>query len=83
MPVTSDADQKILRELIQSMWVYGSPKAKWILEHFNRMLPRFVKVFPHEYQRVLAQRENQQAREGFNTPVIPANGSGAAEVLHG
>ena len=28
----------------------GSPRAEWILEHCDTMLPKFVKVFPHEYQ---------------------------------
>ena len=31
----------------------GSPRAKWVLENWAEMLPRFVKVFPHEYKRVL------------------------------
>jgi hypothetical protein len=31
----------------------GSPQAKWILKHWEAMLPKFVKVFPHEYKRVL------------------------------
>ncbi len=30
-----------------------SPQAKWILKHWDAMLPKFVKVFPHEYKRVL------------------------------
>jgi len=33
----------------------GSPRAKWILDNWETMLPKFVKVFPHEYKRVLAQ----------------------------
>jgi glutamate synthase domain-containing protein 2/glutamate synthase domain-containing protein 3 len=33
----------------------GSPRAKWILDNWDTMLPKFVKVFPHEYKRVLAQ----------------------------
>jgi len=32
----------------------GSPRAKWILDNWDTMLPKFVKVFPHEYKRVLA-----------------------------
>ena len=31
----------------------GSPRANWILEKWDFMLPKFVKVFPHEYKRVL------------------------------
>jgi hypothetical protein len=31
----------------------GSPRAAWILEHWADAQPRFIKVFPHEYKRVL------------------------------
>ena len=31
----------------------GSPRANWILENWDSMLPKFLKVFPHEYKRVL------------------------------
>ena len=31
----------------------GSPRAKWILENWDDMLPKFLKIFPHEYKRVL------------------------------
>ena len=30
-----------------------SPQAKWTLKHWDAMLPKFIKVFPHEYKRVL------------------------------
>jgi glutamate synthase (NADPH/NADH) large chain len=30
-----------------------SPQAKMILKHWDSALPKFVKVFPHEYKRVL------------------------------
>jgi hypothetical protein len=33
----------------------GSPRAKWILDNWQTMLPKFLKIFPHEYKRVLAQ----------------------------
>jgi glutamate synthase (NADPH) large chain len=31
----------------------GSPRANWILENWDSLLPKFVKVFPHEFKRVL------------------------------
>ena len=31
----------------------GSPRGQWILENWESMLAQFVKVFPHEYKRVL------------------------------
>ncbi|MDZ7637202.1 MAG: hypothetical protein U5J83_02965 [Bryobacterales bacterium] len=86
LPLSGEEDKRRLRELVQNHVDYtGSPKAKWMLENWNRMLPRFVKVFPHEFQRVLALREKQRAQEAerIAPPMASANGSGAAEVLHG
>ena len=34
----------------------GSPRAAWILEHWADAQPKFIKVFPHEYKRVLGVR---------------------------
>jgi len=31
----------------------GSAQAKWILQNWETTLPKFIKVFPHEYKRVL------------------------------
>ena len=31
----------------------GSRRAAWILENWAEMQSRFIKVFPHEYKRVL------------------------------
>jgi glutamate synthase (NADPH/NADH) large chain len=31
----------------------ASPRANWILENWDAMLPKFLKIFPHEYKRVL------------------------------
>jgi glutamate synthase domain-containing protein 3 len=31
-----------------------SPRAQWILENWERMIGKFVKVFPREYKRALA-----------------------------
>ncbi|MDZ4802473.1 MAG: glutamate synthase large subunit [Bryobacteraceae bacterium] len=30
----------------------GSPHGKWILENWEEMRPKFVKIFPHEFKRV-------------------------------
>ncbi len=47
-------DQHILRGTIaRHFGATGSPRAKWILENWADMLPRFYKVFPHEYKRAL------------------------------
>lgn len=53
-PVLERADIDALRSLIEKHFEHtGSPRAKWILENWDGMLPKFVKVFPHEYKRVL------------------------------
>jgi glutamate synthase domain-containing protein 3 len=53
-PVIDAADIESLQRLIaRHLEVTGSPRAQWILENWTSMLPKFVKVFPHEYKRVL------------------------------
>jgi glutamate synthase domain-containing protein 3 len=52
--IFEEEDIRLLQRLIQQHVEYtGSPRGKWILENWAEMLPRFVKVFPHEYRRVL------------------------------
>ncbi len=53
-PVTQQKDIEMLYQLITRHCEYtGSPQARWILDHWDDMLPKFVQVFPHEYKRVL------------------------------
>src|SRR5579883_2574322 len=53
-PVASDEDVRVLYDLIaKHVAATSSPRGKWILENWDQMVPRFVKVFPHEYKRVL------------------------------
>jgi glutamate synthase domain-containing protein 2/glutamate synthase domain-containing protein 3 len=59
----------------------GSPRAAWILEHWADAQPRFVKVFPHEFKRVLGVERDETVY------VSPTNSSpllaATAEVQHG
>src|SRR5690242_16480144 len=49
-----DEDAALLCTLISRHVEYtGSPRGKWVLENWDSMLERFIKVFPHEYKRVL------------------------------
>jgi len=53
-PVVDAADIQLLHNLIQRhVDATSSPRGDWILQNWGAMLPRFVKVFPHEYKRVL------------------------------
>jgi glutamate synthase domain-containing protein 2/glutamate synthase domain-containing protein 3 len=52
--VTEAQDTEVLRNLIaRHLELTGSQRAKSILENWSDMLPRFLKVFPHEFKRVL------------------------------
>jgi glutamate synthase (NADPH/NADH) large chain len=42
----------------------GSPRANWILENWDALLPQFVKVFPHEFKRVLGVPRKAVAAHG-------------------
>ncbi|KAJ0380467.1 glutamate synthase [NADH] [Colletotrichum chrysophilum] len=63
-----------LRGLIEDHHHYtGSELAARILVDFNRALPRFVKVMPVDYKRVLAEEAAKAAeakRAEYNLPVI-------------
>jgi glutamate synthase (NADPH) large chain len=39
----------------------GSPVARRVLDHWDELLPRFVKVFPTDYKRVLGELAAQEA----------------------
>jgi len=56
-PAGSDGAE--LRALIERHAEYtGSPRARWILDSWEQMLPRFLRIYPHEFRRV---RERQAA----------------------
>jgi len=58
----SEEDAGMLQRLIgRHVEATSSPRGKWILENWEQMLPRFIKVFPHEYKRVLGIRRETAA----------------------
>jgi glutamate synthase domain-containing protein 3 len=72
-----DGDAGLLRSLIERHFEFtGSPRAKWILENWSTMLPKFTKVFPHEYKRVLRLTPGPR-------PSAPGPAARAQEVVHG
>jgi glutamate synthase (NADPH) large chain len=42
----------------------GSPRARWILESWEQMLPKFIKIFPREYKRVLSKPQVMEVAHG-------------------
>ena len=56
------ADTVFVRSLIERhVSCTKSPKGQWVLEHWQSMAPRFIKVFPRELKRALREREEREA----------------------
>ncbi len=73
-------DQQTLQTMIHRHFeATGSPRAKWILENWAQMLPKFVKVFPHEFKRVMAKKAAAQPDLLAQRMSV----SGTEKVLHG
>jgi glutamate synthase domain-containing protein 3 len=52
--LVNEEDIATVRALIERHLAYtGSPRAKYVLADWSDMIAKFVKVFPHEYKRVL------------------------------
>src|ERR1035438_4094950 len=61
-PLLEVQDVQIVRDLVnRHMDLTGSRRSKWILDNWHDMNSRFIKVFPHEFKRVLGVGRSQQA----------------------
>ena len=81
-PLALEADVERVRELLERHRDYtGSPRAAWMLEHWAAAQPGFIKVFPHEYKRVLGFPRVETV---YSSPAAASHLiSSTAEVLHG
>jgi glutamate synthase (NADPH/NADH) large chain len=60
-PAWDIEDQDFLKTWLQRHLFYtGSPVAQRILNHWHEYMPRFVKVLPFEYKRVLQEQRLQE-----------------------
>jgi glutamate synthase domain-containing protein 3 len=48
----------------------ASPRARFILDRWQQLVKKFVKVFPHDYKRVLGAAANAPAKETTSTAVV-------------
>jgi glutamate synthase domain-containing protein 3 len=64
--VESEADETALRNLLEEhRQTTGSANAARVLDNWGTMLPKFVKVMPRDYKRVLAEhKQRDQAALG-------------------
>jgi glutamate synthase domain-containing protein 2/glutamate synthase domain-containing protein 3 len=74
-PVIEPRDVDLIRDLIERHYeLTGSRRAKQILDNWAEMLPRFIKIFPHEFKRVLGVSRTRQ-------PYIPGQPLPVPELL--
>jgi glutamate synthase (NADPH/NADH) large chain len=80
-PLLEIADIKIVRDLItRHVDLTGSSRGHWLLDNWSEVLPRFIKVFPHEFKRVLGVNRSAQAYiPGASLPQLVV----AGQVQHG
>jgi glutamate synthase domain-containing protein 3 len=82
-PVVEAGEIQILQNLVfRHFQATSSPRAKWVLENWDELLPKFVKVFPHEYKRVLGLSRNERRVEDQAPAPLPQP-SETRQVLHG
>ena len=78
-PIFEPDDVRLLESLIRKHVAFtGSPLAERILENWPENLRHFVKVFPHEYKRILAVKKTKPA-EKFE-PVMAGASSHAKAI---
>jgi glutamate synthase domain-containing protein 3 len=80
-PVIESPDAQIVHDLVTRHWeLTGSRRARWILDNWSETLPRFIKVFPHEFKRVLGvSRTREHYIPGQSLPAVAV----AEQVQHG
>jgi len=80
-PLIEPEDLRIARDLIsRHLSLTQSPRAKWILDNWQDAVSRFIKVFPHEFKRVLGVARSERAY--IPGEPIPSFAS-AVQVQHG
>jgi glutamate synthase domain-containing protein 3 len=79
-PVIEPRDVELVHNLVERhLELTVSKRAKQILENWAEMLPRFIKIFPHEFKRVLGvTRTRQQYIPGQTLPIPEL-----VEAMHG
>jgi glutamate synthase domain-containing protein 3 len=82
-PVTDPQDIELIQSLIvRHAELTESPRAKWILDNWESMLPKFVKVFPHEFKRVMGIKRAPAAVEATHASPAGVEIGHAPEVHH-
>ena len=80
-PLLDAHDVQVVKTLIvRHLELTWSPRAKWLLDNWQEAAPRFIKVFPHEFKRVLGVSRSQRAYIPGEAVAVLAD---AEQVQHG
>ncbi len=80
-PLLDTHDIQVVKTLIlRHLELTWSPRAKWLLDNWQEAAPRFIKVFPHEFKRVLGVSRSERAYISGEAVAILAD---AEQVQHG
>ena len=61
-PLLDPHDVQVVKTLIvRHLELTWSPRAKWLLDNWHEAASRFIKVFPHEFKRVLGVSRSEHA----------------------
>jgi glutamate synthase (NADPH) large chain len=90
-PLLEEQDVRIVRELIaRHLDLTRSQRAQWIIDNWPEAVMRFIKVFPHEFKRVLGvsrtqplYRPTQTVLVVDNTEVVDHNPIQPRQVVNG
>jgi len=85
-PLLEPQDVQAVRSLIaRHLELTRSPRAKWVLDNWNDAASRFIKVYPHEFKRVLGVGRSRQAYIPSQPAAVLAHSEPAAheQVQHG
>jgi glutamate synthase domain-containing protein 3 len=64
-------DEETVRTLVEKHFEYtASPRARLILDQWQQFVKKFVKVFPHDYKRVLSNASNVASKNKTAAAVV-------------
>jgi glutamate synthase (NADPH) large chain len=80
-PLLDAHDVQVVKTLIvRHLELTWSPRAKWLLDNWHESAPRFIKIFPHEFKRVLGVSRSERAYIPGDAIAVLAD---AEQVQHG
>ena len=83
-PLHDVKDLQIVKDLVTRHFdLTASRRAKWILDNWSDAVTRFIKVFPHEFKRVLGVSRTERAYIPGEAIAVMANGEPEQQAQNG